>query len=336
MPVSPLSVTDVRTIAAETAVVPEHSASSGEQERPGYLAFKFTFIPSRGDMGGAFCLIFDGRTGKIIFQVFWLAKPYAGKILIEPAKDWRNFVKRFPQLGPLDKRWGEKLQGLLRELLPGDDRRKLFENYTRPRLRQAESQIRRGFEQATQCVFSAACDAEPIARGELERAKVLKPLKSRAEQEEEEKAKKEKEKEKENPLEDSQFKDTIIKCSARVDPVNGKPSSEIIPGDIVEVGIEGEGTSALVRKFLEENNQTPLFPVEEVDRREGKTYIYVRISTEIRGLLTITKDLRLRVKAKPVPVGQTINLMALEDLFFFIILGIALVGLLFVIRYFFL
>ena len=77
-------------------------------------------------------------------------------------------------MGPLDKMWGDKLQIQLKELLLLDDRRKLFENYTRPRLRQIESQIRRGFEQTTQCVFSAATDAEPIARGELERAKVLK------------------------------------------------------------------------------------------------------------------------------------------------------------------
>ncbi len=341
----PLAITDVRDIAAETAVSENPPATVQENseqpaQRPAYLALKFTFVPSRGDMGGAFCTIFEGSTGKTIFQVFWLAKPYTGKILNEPSKEWRNFVKRFPQMGPLDKTWGDRLQMQLRELLSLDDKRKLFENYTRPRLRQIESQIRRGFEQISQCVFSAATDAEPVSRHELERAKVLKPLHPTPQQlEEAEAAAKEKEreeKEKERAfLNGSQFEGTIIKCSPHVDPVKGKASSEITPGDIIEVGIEGEGTSALVRKFLEENNQQPLFPVEEIEKRDGKTYIYVRISNEIRGLLTLNKDLMLRIKEQPVPVSQSIGLAALEDILFFGILGAALVGLIFVIRYFF-
>ena len=334
----PLAITDVRDIAAETAVsenppAPVQENSEQPAERPAYLALKFTFVPSRGDMGGAFCTIFEGSTGKTIFQVFWLAKPYAGKMLNEPSKEWRKFVKRFPQMGPLDKTWGDRLQMQLRELLPADDRRKLFENYTRPRLRQVESQIRRGFEQISQCVFSAATDAEPVSRHELERAKVLKPLNPTPQQlEEAEAAAKEKER---AFLNGSQFEGTIIKCSPHVDPVKGKASSEIAPGDIIEVGIEGEGTSALVRKFLEENDQQPLFPVEEIEKRDGKTYIYVRISDEIRGLLTLNKDLMLRIKEQPVPVSQSIGLAALEDILFFGILGAALVGLIFVIRYFF-
>lgn len=343
---NPLNLTDVRDLAAETAVSenpvtpPPTEEQQTPTERPAYLALKFTFVPSRGDMGGAFCSIFEGSTGKTIFQVFWLAKPYAGKLLNEPSKEWRNFVKRFPQMGPLDKVWGDKLQLLLRELLPVDDRRKLFENYTRPRLRQIESQIRRGFEQVTQCVFSAATDAEPVSRYELERAKVLRPLnptpqeKEQAEAEAKEKEREEKEKERAF-LNGSQFEGTVIKCSPIVDPVKGKASSEIVPGDIIEVGIEGEGTSALIRKFLEENNQQPLFPVDEIEKRDGKTYIYVKISDEIKGLLTLNKDLMLRVKEQPVPIGQVMGLAALEDILFFGVLGAALVGLIFVIRYFF-
>ena len=346
MPANQLTVTDVTDIAAETAVSenpvnPEPDENQQTvQEKPAYLALKFTFVPSRGDMGGAFCTIFEGATGKTIFQVFWLAKPYAGKLLNEPSKEWRNFVKRFPSMGPLDKVWGDRLQLQLRELLTPDDRRKLFENYTRPRLRQIESQIRRGFEQTSQCVFSAATDAEPVSRHELERAKVLKPLNptpqeiEKAEEEAKEKEREEKEKERAF-LNGSQFEGTVIKCSPHVDPVKGKASSEIVPGDIIEVGIEGEGTSALVRNFLEENEQEPLFPVEEIEKRDGKTYIYVKISDEIKGLLTLNKDLMLRVKEQPVQIGQVMGLAALEDILFFGVLGAALIGLLFVIRYFF-
>ena len=338
---------DVRDIAAETEIKPEQpQVPEPPQEVPGYLALKFTFAPSRGDMGGAFCIIFEGQSGKTIFQVFWLAKPYAKNVIIEPAKDWRNFVKRFPQLGPLDKDWGGKLQEQLKEILTPAEKRKLFENYTKAKLRQIESMLRRSFEASSQCVFSASIDAEPVARPELERAKVLKPLEPTAEELErkkkaEEEIKKQEEAEDEarkaQAREEGVFEGTLIKCGAVVDPVRGKPSSEINPGDIVEVSIEGEGASALVRKFLEENDIKPLFPVEEVKRLEGKTLIYVRINDEIRGFINITKDIRMKIKESPADVARQVRASHfVEDMFFFGLLGGALIGLIFVIRYFFL
>ncbi len=336
-------LTDFQELAEETApYTPElDQPEQAAKNVPGYLALKFTFAPSRGDMGGAFCTIFEGQTGKTVFQVFWLAKPYASTALIEPAKDWRSFVKKFTQLGPLDKDWGTKLQEQLKELLPIAEKRKLFENYTKVKLRQVESILRRSFETTSQCVFSASIDAEPVSRADLERAKVLKPLGPSAD----EIAKEQREKEaKEQSFsddklnkKDGEFEGTLIKCSAVVDPVKGKPSSEIVPGDIIEVVIEGDGASALVRKFLEENDMQPLFPVEEVKRMEGKTLIYVRINDEIRGFINITKDIRMKIKEDPRDmISQERASHMLENIFFFGLLGIALVGLLFVIRYFFL
>ena len=338
---------DVTDIAAETEIRPEQPPvpEAPKKDAPAYLAVKFTFAPSRGDMGGAFCVIFEGQSGKTIFQVFWLAKPYAGSVIIEPAKDWRNFVKRFPQLGPLDKEWSGKLQEQLKEILTPAEKRKLYENYTKAKLRQLESMLRRSFEATSQCVFSAAIDAEPVARPELERAKVLKPLAPSPEELERRKRAEEEQKQQEAAedealkaqKEDGVFEGTLIKCSPVVDPVKGKASSDIVPGDIVEVGIEGDGASALVRKFLEENEIAPLFPVEEVKRLEGKTLIYVRINDEIRGFINITKDIKMKIKEDPRVVAQQEKASHfVEDMFFFGLLGAALIGLLFVIRYFFL
>ena len=345
MPANNNLLTDFQELAEETAMPNAESLQPEQAAKnvPGYLALKFTFAPSRGDMGGAFCTIFDGQTGKTVFQVFWLAKPYASNVLIEPAKDWRSFVKKFTQLGPLDKDWGAKLQEQLKELLPAAEKRKLFENYTKVKLRQIESILRRSFETASQCVFSASIDAEPIARADLERAKVLKPLGptpdeiARAKREEENKAQEAYDEANKSTKKDGEFEGTLIKCSAVVDPVKGKPSSEIVPGDIIEVVIEGDGASGLVRKFLEENDMKPLFPVEEVKRTEGKTLIYVRINDEIRGFINITKDIRMKTKEDPRQnVSQEKATHMLEDIFFFGILGVALIGLLLVIRYFFL
>ena len=126
-------------------------------------------------------------------------------------------------------------------------------------------------------------------------------------------------------------------CQPVLDPVKGKATSEIVPGDIVGVVIEGEGTSALVKKYLDENKIEPLFPVEEIKETAGKKFFYVKISDEIRGVLTITKDIKIKIKESEVTVKQRReNSSFMGDVIFFGMLGVAAIGLIFVIRYFFL
>ena len=323
------------------APVPEETPKN---DTPEFLAIKSTFIPSRGNIGGAFCNILEGKTGRSVFQVFWLASPYAEGVLLDPAKDWRNFVKRFPQLGPLDKNIAEKFQEQLKSILTIEEKKKLYENYTKVKVKQLESIIRRSFEQVSQCVFSAQTDVELIARPELERAKVIKPLppspaelaRQKAEQEERERQEQE-ERDKQEASKDGVFEGTIIMCQPVLDPVKGKATSEIVPGDIVGVVIEGEGTSALVKKYLDENKIEPLFPVEEIKETAGKKFFYVKISDEIRGVLTITKDIKIKIKESEVTVKQRReNSSFMGDVIFFGMLGVAAIGLIFVIRYFFL
>ncbi len=343
-----LKLIDVKDIEAETTrkTEPEQNIQVEDKNKsvPEFLAYKSSFIPSRGDMGGGFCIIFEGKTGRTVFQVFWLAKPYHEGVMIEPSKDWRTFVKRLPQFGPLDKDWGEKLQEQLKKIFTIEEKKKLFENYTKAKLRQFESIVRRSFENIAQCVFSAATDAEPVSRSELERAKVIKPLPPSAEElariqrekEEKEKAEQE-EKEKEEAKKDGNFEGTIIMCTPLVDPVKGKASSEMVPGDIIGVGIEGEGTSALIKKYLDENNIEPLFPIEEIKETGGKKFFYVKISDEVRGCITITKDIKIKTKENSQQSeNQAANLSFFGDVLFFGVLAGALVALLFLIRYFFL
>lgn len=346
MPEEIFTVQDVKNLVESSRKkddIPPPAEPVKKNETPEFLAVKSVFTPSRGDMGGGFCVIFEGRTGKTVFQIFWLAKPYASGQIPEVGKDWRNFVKSLPAMGPLDKDWAEKLQSKLKEILTNDEKKKLYENYTKVKIRQFESIVRRSFEAVAQCVFSAQTDAEPIARPELERAKIIKPLpptpeqlaKMKKEQEEKEKAEQE-EREKEEAKKEGNFEGTIIMCTPVVDPVHGKASSEIVPGDIIGVKIEGEGTSAVVNKYLSENNIEPLFPVDEIKETQGKKFIYVKISDEIRGYVPITKDIKIRVKEQPQQDTQDNKRASfIGDMFFFGLLGAALVALLFVIRYFF-
>ncbi len=338
-----VDVNDIAEAAKKKEPAPE-TVEAPKDDTPEFLAIKSTFIPSRGNMGGAFCNILEGKTGRTVFQVFWLASPYTAGILLEPSKDWRNFVKRFPQLGPLDKDLAEKFQTQLKGILTVDEKKKLYENYTKVKVKQLESMIRRSFEQVSQCVFTAATDVEPISRKELERAKVIKPLppspaelaRQKAEKEERERQEQE-ERDKQEASKDGVFEGTIIMCQPVLDPVKGRASSEIVPGDIVGVIIDGEGTSALVKKYLEENNIEPLFPVEEIKETAGKKFLYVKISDEIRGVLTITKDFKIKIKQPEVETGNKPGGSSfISGVIFFGMLGGAAIGLIFVLRYLFL
>lgn len=343
-----LDVSDIAAQAEIKAEPPSQPAPS-KKDVPAYLALKFTFSPNRGDMGGAFCTIFETQSGKTVFQVFWLARPYTKTTIIEPAKDWRNFVKRFPQLGPLNKEWSSKLQAQLKEILTADEKLKLAGNYTRVKLRQIESILRRAFEASSQCLFGAAVDIEPVTRSDLERAKVLKPMEPAPEEldakrkaDEEQKKQEEAENEAgkdQASKKDEAFDGILIKCDAVVDPIKGKSSSELEEGDIIEVIIEGEGdgASAMVRKFIEENDVKPVFPVDEIKRLGKKTVIYVKINDEIRGIINLTKDILIKVKEDPAAIIRKEKASNFaENIFFTVFMIGALVGMIFVIRHFFL
>jgi hypothetical protein len=192
-------------------------------------------------------------------------------------------------------------------------------------------------------VFSSTTDAEPVPRTDLERAKIIKPLppspaelaRIQREQEEREKAEEE-ERAREEAKKDAAFEGTIIMCAPMVDPVRGKASSEIAPGDIVGVTIEGDGTSALIKKFMEENDIEPMFPVVEIKETAGKKFLYVKISDEVRGAIAITKDIKVKIKDDnpPEQINQR-NISFLGDIFFFALLGAAMIALLLVLWYFF-
>ena len=323
---------NARILAAANAAA-MHSAEAKEREKPEFAALKFTFAPTRGDMGGAFCLVFNGETGEIVLQSLWLTRPYMQKSF-KPDRDWRTFIKLFSQLGPYERLWGDKLSLLLPDLVSDKDRTELFEEgdtVVRRYQLHIEGQVRRGFERATQCFFDVDSELELLTRGELERARIIKPASGEAV--EEEAASGESGEEGEEGTRKS-FEGTVIQCLPCVDPVWGKPSSEVVPGDILEVKIEGDaGPASLVRSFLEETNQTPTFPVKQIDHQDNKTYIHLHISEEIEGIMTLTKDLRL--KAKQSYAVKKHHKTALEDLFFFAVLGIVLIGLLLALRFFF-
>ncbi len=312
-------------VESPASAVEEQKATSVDDSLPSYLALKYTFFtPKRGDLCGGFCLIFEGETGEALFQTFWVSRSDSLASL-KANLDWRTFNKLIPHIGPYDRVWGEKLSSLFSELFPATDRVAFFQAKTCDRaqiLPRVAETIRKGYERATHYFLEVSCEYELLTRKELVEASIL-----------EEAASEEASSADEVPLEEeTSFAGILVQCLPLIDPVRGKAVSELLPGDFLEVQIaSGTGAGGLLQQFLKATKQPSIFPVESIEKHEDKIYIYLTINEEMRGLLTLNKDLRLRTKS-PLPEKQNKS-SGRENFIFFTFLGFALLGFFLAVQY---
>ena len=319
------------TVSPKTDEVTASSAgaeSPAEEASEGYVALKYTFITSKqvGDLCGAFCLIFEGATGKTLFQAFWVT--HADSLAdLSSSQDWRTFNRLSSHIGPYDRTWGDKLAPLIPELLPTADRVELYRADPQEAaqiLSRISEAIRKGYERVSHCLLDVSCDIERPSRDELIEAGLLEPPEEEGDSSEETAAE-------EGPR---SFSGILVQCLPLIDPIHGKPLADLVPGDVLEVQIQSTvGAGGLVQQFLQATKQPTAFPIESIDRQEEKTYVYLTINEEMRGLLTLTKDLRLRTLLTATDRRKRIGFF--DNLIFFLFLGLVLAGFFWAILYLF-
>jgi hypothetical protein len=271
-------------------VSPTAAGGAGPAEDTGgYGALKcYFFTPKRGEIWGAFCLLFDGTTGEIMENVFWVTRALAGAA-IDVNVQWRALNKLIPQMGVYEKSLGDKLSVLVVESFSFAARVDLWRS-DKPSLALSavSNEIRNGFERATHCFLEFKMAFERMSKQDLTTAGVL-PLPGAEGTAETEVSKPE--------TGEKSFTGTLITCLPVIDPVHGKPVSELEPGDMVEVKIQGGvGAGELIHRYLTSTNQDAIFPVESVERKDSdKTYVLLNVNDEVKGLISVTKDLRLRI-----------------------------------------
>jgi hypothetical protein len=125
----------------------------------------------------------------------------------------------------------------------------------------------------------------------------------------------------------------MITCLPVIDPVRGKPVSELVPGDLVNVKIQGGvGAAELIQRYLNSASQEAIFPVEGVLKEDNdNTRVLLNNSEEVHGLITVTKDLRLSVVERPSSKRRIISFNA-DNLIFFGTLAVAFIVILIAIR----
>ncbi|MDR2523265.1 MAG: hypothetical protein LBC93_06145 [Synergistaceae bacterium] len=254
-----------------------------------YGALKgYFYTPKRGDIWGAFCFLFNGATGESMDNVFWVTRMLSGNP-IDVTMGWRGLNKVIPSMGVYEKPLGEKLVNSLIESFSATARVELGKNTdAAPNLDAVGESIRNGFERVTHCFLELKLAYERLSRQDMVNAG-LAPGEGQSENSEITKVTMEEGGEK-------SFAGTLINCLPVIDPVYGKPVSELKLGDMLEVRIQaGAGASELVQKFLDSTDQPAVFPVCAIEKKDDeKTYVLLEINEEVKGVISVTRDLRLR------------------------------------------
>ena len=287
-----------------------------------YGALKcYFYTPKRGDIWGAFCVLFNGVSGEVVENVFWVTRMLAGPA-IDVNAEWRLLNKQIPKMGSYEKVLGDKLSVMLIEAFTTAARIQLCRSGDHSNLlHEVSEEIRNGFERATHCFLEFTMAFERMSAQDLAQAGVLAKESGLAEPET-------------TIPEEKSFVGTLVNCLPIIDPVYGKPVSELEPGDMLKVKIQGGiGAGDMLQRFLESTNQEAIFPIESVERTTvEKTYIFLNINAELKGLVTVTKDLRLRVMDVKGEKRTSININ-MDNVILFGVIAASFVVIAYVIRF---
>jgi hypothetical protein len=315
---------DASTPPEEATWGEDAPAATANDETPQlYGALKgYFFTPKRGEIWGAFCFLFNGTTGGAMENVFWVTRQLLGPPL-DVNRGWRELNKAISSMGIYEKNLGDKLINIMLETFSTSARMALSRDPDpASRLASLSEEVRNNFERVAHYFLEFEMAFEPLSRQDLTTAGVL----PQGEESPSDASK--------SPEEEKSFAGTLITCLPVIDPAHGAPVSELVPGDVLEVKMQGGvGAGDMIQKYLTATNQDAAFPVLSVNKKnDEKTYIFLDINDEVQGLITVTKDLRLRRLERGTSSHKTMT-VNLDNLIFFGTLAVAAIAILLVIRF---
>jgi hypothetical protein len=276
----------------------------------------YFYTPKRGDIRGAFCYLF-AEDGTLLDELFWATRDMNG-VDIDVATEWRTLNKNIPSMGAYEISLVDKLGGMALEILTPAVRAELLQSADiSEKIESLTEELRNAFERATHYFLEIKLRLEILSYQDLIDAGVQATKEEKAAAGASSPFRSEEEK---------SFTGTLITCLPIIDPVRGKPVSELVPGDLLNVKIQGGvGAGEMIQKYLVSMNQEAVFPVETIEMKsDDKTYVLLNISDEIHGLITVTKDLRLSVVQRASARRRVISFNA-DNVIFFGTLAIAVI-----------
>ncbi|MDR1740984.1 MAG: hypothetical protein LBR38_03955 [Synergistaceae bacterium] len=293
--------------------------SEGAEPKYDYGVLKgYFYTPRRGDVYGAFYFLFDGTNGEVLDKVFWTTRTPSGPP-INVSMGWRELGKYIPLMGTYDKSFTEKLGTVVHEVLSSAACVSLMRPIGAEEfLAGLREELKTAFERSTHYFMDLEMAMELVSNNDVAAAGLLNTEANAPKQEAEDVR---------------SFKGTFVTCLPIIDPTRGKAISDLMPGDRVFVKLQGE-IGEIVQKYLAARGEGLEFPVESVEKREQGTFCVIfKISDEIRGVMTSTKDIRLSMAS--VEPKRRINIkVGFDDVVFFGAIGVAALAIVLVIRLF--
>ena len=260
---------------------------------PSYLAIKILFEPRRREgPGGAACLIARGNSGEIIDET-----SIAGsRSLLEGigiSADWEAFrvtLRSFEGKGERDL-YLAMTKIMKAVFLPTAVNRLFHEEEEKESI---IAHLEKEFRDALHRDFIFSLSTEAFNQARLEAGGIVQenaPVPAARPEE--------------APSAPGKQGTLQIPCKPVLDPVRGKPVSDLKEGDRIYVQLDSTGgLSALVAKIFQRSGQETVFPLISLERLpSGQSLLRVAISPGVVGTVTGGTDVRLKV-APPAKKGK--------------------------------
>ncbi|MCL1941711.1 MAG: hypothetical protein FWG09_07195 [Synergistaceae bacterium] len=297
------------------------------EEEKIYAAVKGIFYTPKADNSGAFCVIYKGDTGKIIFRELWGVRSNN-----KPASDifesWENFIKDMNKIGAYDRDSSEKLMPLIEQAFGANIIEYLYKNIDETETLHTE--IRKELENSLRYLVEVEIHGELFGNERAEKGGLLRD----GDKKEEPAAEPAQEDNSESLLGVLNLGGFPLMCQPIINPVNGCPVSRIKIGDMVHVMIpESNDVAKKVMDFVRLQGLEAAFPVTIIQTMEsGSTVIVLKINEEINGVLNLSSDMMLKTDVQHSQTGESAfsllkerilnpaNLILLGLLFFIVLL----------------
>lgn len=251
-------------------------------ERTSYVALKGSFCtPKSGDIGGAFCIIYIGESGKIFEKFIFVARS-SGKSNIEVSSNWEEFVHTMHDIGDYDKALTDKISNILPSSFNEKMRLALFAD--EDKLDEIAGEIRKELEKALHYFVELDARVEIFGQERAEAGGLIRKMTQSEEGASER-------------VDGLRLGQVILACAPQIDPVNGRPASQIACGDRVFVTMdESNEVAKKIVGYMHADGIEPVFPVESVQQLDtGKIAIILRVNPEVQGMMRISSEVKIRV-----------------------------------------
>ena len=275
---------DVQSLQCEAESVEPFQSSQCEEYS--YVAVKGVFYTPKADNAGAFCIIYSGENGKVIFRELWAIRSNKEPVTNLVA-NWEHFIRDMNKIGGYDKESSQKLLPLIVKALNNNIKDYLYNNISETEF--AATEIRKAIEKTLHYLVEIKVDAEIFGEERAKKGGVLRDKTITPEQT--------KNNENRGIMSLIKLYGIPIICDPVIDPVHGSPVSKLKIGDIVHVTIqETNDIAKKVTDLIRAKRGNLAFPVMYMQTMEsGNNVALLKISEEISGVLNISPKLMLKI-----------------------------------------